>query len=84
MPHISVKHFPRSFTEAQQAELVAALTDTVARIFATDAGNVSLAVEPVDPGSWTAEVHGPEIEAKAHLLWKRPNYPKPLPTEGTR
>ncbi|MFE9597290.1 tautomerase family protein [Streptomyces hokutonensis] len=84
MPHISIKHFPRTFTEAEKADLVAALTETVTRVFGTDAGAVSLAVEPVEPVVWMERVHRPEIEAKPHLLWKQPNYSQPLPTEGTR
>ncbi|SEE16442.1 4-oxalocrotonate tautomerase [Streptomyces sp. 3213] len=83
MPHISIKHFPRTFTEAEKADLVAALTETVTRVFGTDAGAVSLAVEPVEPVVWMERVHGPEIEAKPQLLWKQPNYSQPLPTETT-
>ncbi|MET7379252.1 tautomerase family protein [Streptomyces sp. NPDC005526] len=84
MPHVSIKHFSRTFTEAERADLVAALTRTITRIFGTDPGAVSIAVEPVEPSAWAATVHAPEIEAKAHLLWKQPNYSQPIPTRGTR
>jgi 4-oxalocrotonate tautomerase len=37
----------------------------------------------VEPSRWLDLVHTPELEDRAHLLWKQPNYAKPLPTEGT-
>ncbi|MBV2357338.1 tautomerase family protein [Streptomyces sp. J2-1] len=84
MPHVSIKHFSRTFTEAEKADLVTSLTDIVTRVFGTGPGVVSVAVEPVEPSVWTDTVYQPEIEAKAHLLWKQPNYSEPTPTEGTR
>ncbi|MFF8974894.1 tautomerase family protein [Streptomyces sp. NPDC014995] len=84
MPHISIKHFPRTFTEAEKADLVASLTETVTRVFGTEPGAVSLAVEPVEPSLWVERVHVPEIDDKSHLLWKQPNYSKPIPVEGNR
>ncbi|MBL3670125.1 tautomerase family protein [Streptomyces sp. M2CJ-2] len=84
MPHVSIKHFSRTFTDSEKADLVTALTRTVTRVFGVEPGAVSIAVEPVAPSDWTADVHTPEIEAKAHLLWKQPHYSQPVPTEGTR
>lgn len=84
MPHISISHFPRTFTEAERAELVTALTDTVTRVFGVEESAVSITVEPVEPSRWIERVHTPEIDAKAHLLWKQPNYSQPIPAEGTR
>ncbi|MEU7304932.1 tautomerase family protein [Streptomyces sp. NPDC007189] len=84
MPHVSIKHFSRTFTEDNKADLVTAVTQTITRVFGVDADSVSIAAEPVEPAAWTAEVHTPEIEAKAHLLWKHPHYSRPIPTEGTR
>ncbi|MFF8995940.1 tautomerase family protein [Streptomyces sp. NPDC014983] len=84
MPHVSIKHFPRTFTEAERAGLVADLTETISRVFGVEPGAVSLVVEPVEPVVWMTDVHAPEIEAKAHLLWKQPHYSQPIPTEGTR
>ncbi|MEU6171058.1 tautomerase family protein [Streptantibioticus parmotrematis] len=90
MPHISIKHFPRPFTETEKADLVASLTETVTRIFDVDPGAVSIAVEPVEPSLWTRQVHIPDIDEKARLLWKQPDYSHPLPAtppapaEGTR
>ncbi|MEV7342674.1 hypothetical protein [Streptomyces sp. NPDC093544] len=83
MPHVSIKHWPRTFTSAERSDLVASLTETVTRVFACEPGSVSIAVEPVEPSRWLDLVHTPELEDRAHLLWKQPNYSKPLPTEGT-
>jgi 4-oxalocrotonate tautomerase len=84
VPHISIKHFPRTFTEAEKTDLVAALTETVVRVFGCEPGAVSIAVEPVERPDWRERVHTPEIEEKSRLLWKQPNYSQPIPTEGTR
>ncbi len=74
MPHVVVTHFSRTFTDAEKADLVASSTHVVTRVFGTDAGAVSIAVEPVEPSAWMDTVYQPEIEAKTHLLWKQPNY----------
>ncbi|MCP9956849.1 MULTISPECIES: tautomerase family protein [Streptomyces] len=88
MPHVSVKHWPRTFTDAEKARLVTELTETITGVFGCDPGSLSIAVEAVEPSRWTDEVHVPEIEGRTHLLWKRPNYTQPIPTdptpEGTR
>ncbi|MER8028152.1 hypothetical protein ABTZ78_04135 [Streptomyces bauhiniae] len=83
MPHLSIKHFPRAFTEAERSDAVAELTSTIVRVFGVEHGAVSITVEPVEPSRWTEEVHAPEIEAKPHLLWKHPAYSQPIPNEGT-
>ncbi|KAF0649551.1 MULTISPECIES: tautomerase family protein [Streptomyces] len=83
MPHLSVKHWPRTFTDAEKADLVASLTVAVTRVFGCDEGSVSIAVESVDQEQWTERVHRPEIEERADLLWKKPNYPQPAPSGGT-
>ncbi|WP_328561759.1 tautomerase family protein [Streptomyces coelicoflavus] len=83
MPHIAVKHWPRAFTDAEKADLVDALTRTVTTTFGCPAGSVSIAVESVEQRHWTERVHVPELEERAHLLWKRPQYTQPVPTEGT-
>lgn len=84
MPHVSIKHWPRAFGDAEKADLVASLTEAVTRVFAVEPGSVSIAVEAVEPGDWTDRVDVPEIRERAHLLWKQPNYSQPIPTEGTR
>ncbi|MEU2923509.1 tautomerase family protein [Streptomyces sp. NPDC007251] len=57
MPHVSIKHFSRTFTEDNKADLVTAVTQTITRVFGVDADSVSIAAEPVEPAAWTAEVH---------------------------
>ncbi|WP_236243089.1 hypothetical protein [Streptomyces sp. CC228A] len=87
MPHVSIKHWPRTFTDAEKQDLVASLTTTVTRVFACEPGAVSIAVEPVEPSLWLDRVHGPEIQARGHLLWKEPHYSQPIPNDppgGTR
>ncbi|MCF3961016.1 tautomerase family protein [Streptomyces fuscigenes] len=82
MPHVSIKHWPATVTDAQRAELVEEMTRTVTRVFGVPEGSVSIAVEAVEPSRWTQEVHTPEIAGRAHLLWKKPNYAAPIPTEA--
>ncbi|MEV7879374.1 tautomerase family protein [Streptomyces microflavus] len=84
MPHVHIQHFTRTFTEAEKADLVEALTEAVTRVFGTGPDAVSIAVEPVDPSEWTEEVYRPQIEARPHLLWKRPGYTPSTTTEGDR
>jgi 4-oxalocrotonate tautomerase len=84
VPHVNIKHWPRTFTDAEKANLVASLTETITRAFGCEPGSVSIAVEPVEPSRWMDRVHTPELEERSHLLWKQPNYSKPIPTEGTR
>ncbi|XMN08778.1 tautomerase family protein [Streptomyces griseobrunneus] len=84
MPHVHIQHFTRTFTEAEKADLVDALTEAVTRVFGTGPDAVSIAVEPVEPSEWTERVYRPQIEAHSHLLWKRPGYDQPATTEGSR
>ncbi|WP_329455150.1 tautomerase family protein [Streptomyces sp. NBC_01497] len=84
MPHISIRHWPRTFTDAEREDLVTELTRTVTRAFGVDEGSVSIAVESVEPSRWTDEVHTPEIAGRAHLLWKEPHYSAPIPAEDPR
>ncbi|KOG43110.1 tautomerase family protein [Streptomyces resistomycificus] len=84
MPHVSIRHWPRTFTDAEKSDLVAELTETITRGFGCEPGAVSIAVEAVEPSRWTDRVQVPELEERAHLLWKQPNYSQPIPSEGTR
>lgn len=83
MPHVLIKHFPRTFTEVEKADLVASLTETILKAFPTTPGAVSIAVEPVEKARWAAEVTVPELTERAHLLWKQAEYVKPAPTDPT-
>jgi len=46
VPHINIKHFPVAISEAQQAELVATITQAVNTAFKCDEGVISIALEP--------------------------------------
>lgn len=74
MPHVTIKHFPQDFTEQQQRQLAAAITEVITHHFGVIEGAVSVAVEPVEPADWNDAVYGPEIAARQHLLIKRPDY----------
>lgn len=84
MPHISIKHWPRDFTPQEKTDLVDSLTALITRVFRVEEGSVSIAVEPVPVGRWREWVHVPELEERSHLLWKQPNYSKPIPSEGSK
>lgn len=74
MPHLTIKHFPRDFTDAQREQLAAALTRVVLDHFDTYDGAVSIALEPVAKPDWGERVVAPEITERAHLLIKAPQY----------
>ncbi|MEE1931498.1 tautomerase family protein [Streptomyces sp. TRM 70351] len=75
MPHLSIKHYPRDFTDEQKARLAEALTAVVTRHFAAPEGAVSIALEPVAERDWPQAVDAPEIKGRPHLLIKTPDYP---------
>ncbi|MEW2166597.1 hypothetical protein AB0912_26900 [Streptomyces sp. NPDC007084] len=83
VPHLSVRHWPREFTAEARNELVAELTSVITRVFEVEEGSVSISVEPVAIDRWHDDVHVPELVERAHLLWKRPHYSRPLPNEGS-
>ena len=74
MPHVNIKHFPVSMTEAEEAELVATLTAAVGTAFRVDESVISIALEPVEADVWNDQVYAPEIVGRRDLLRKQPNY----------
>jgi phenylpyruvate tautomerase PptA (4-oxalocrotonate tautomerase family) len=74
MPHVNIKHFPAQLTDAQQAELVAAVTGAVKSTFGCHEDVVSIAFEPIEKEVWNDVVYTPEIVNRKHLLRKFPNY----------
>lgn len=74
MPHVTIRHFPVALDEEARRRLAAALTETVVKEFGTYAGAVSIALEPVDPGDWTATVYEPLIAGRPETLIKAPEY----------
>jgi 4-oxalocrotonate tautomerase len=74
MPHLTLKHFPKNFTRAQERELADALTTLIAERFGTSPGAVSISLEAVDPKEWQTSVYAPEIEGRSATLLKYPDY----------
>lgn len=74
VPHISIKHFPVTLSEAQEEELLAALTSAVRNAFGCKEDVVSIAIEPVEQEAWHEQVYEPEIVRRQELLRKTPNY----------
>ncbi|MEH0579745.1 amino acid adenylation domain-containing protein [Streptomyces sp. B21-108] len=74
VPHINIKHFPVPITEAQELELVAAVTAAVQNAFGCKEDVVSIAIEPVEQEAWNERVYVPEIIRRQDLLRKTPNY----------
>lgn len=80
MPHLIVK-IAEGRTSAIKQALANRLTETVMDVLALDAGSVSVAVEEVAPDEWMRKIYGPDIEAAADRLLKRPGY-GPLATSA--
>ena len=74
MPHVNIKHFPAELGIEARAKLIAVLTDAIAGAFKCPPGVVSIALEPVAPEAWRDRVYAPEIQERAALLCKRPEY----------
>ncbi|MFD3516402.1 tautomerase family protein [Streptomyces sp. NPDC058657] len=74
MPHLTIKHFPKTFTQDQERELADALTTLIAARFGTSPGAVSIALEAVDPKDWQTSVYAPEIDGRSSTLLKYPDY----------
>ncbi|MBB6439507.1 tautomerase family protein [Streptomyces candidus] len=74
MPHLTIKHFPKNFTPAQERELAHALTTLIAEHFGTPPGAVSISTEAVDPKEWRTSVYAPEIQGRRATLLKYPDY----------
>ncbi|HEX6472292.1 MAG TPA: tautomerase family protein [Streptosporangiaceae bacterium] len=74
MPHVAIKHFPASLSDAGRRALVDAVTSAVTSAFGCDEGVVSIALEPVDPEDWNERVYVPEILGRQSLLCKAPDY----------
>ena len=73
MPHINVKLFPGR-TDEQKHELTERFADAMKELLGTSDAGISMAFEEVPQGDWEARVYKPEIEAKEHLLYKKPGY----------
>lgn len=77
MPHVIVKLWPGK-SEASKQALSRAIVEAVAKCLDYSEDSVSLAMEEVAPGDWTAQVYDPDILGKWDLLTKQPGY-GPMP-----
>ncbi|MEZ7003334.1 tautomerase family protein [Streptomyces sp. AD55] len=74
MPHVTVKHFPAPLDDERRARLAARITEALREAFGVDDGTVSIALLPVAPDRWDAEVYRPEIADRRDHLLKAPTY----------
>ncbi|WP_030857860.1 tautomerase family protein [Streptomyces sp. NRRL S-37] len=74
MPHVTIRHFPKSLTDEQRSRLVELVTTAVREAFEVEEEVISLALVPVAPEDWDVEVHRPEIVAHPERLVKAPGH----------
>jgi 4-oxalocrotonate tautomerase len=74
VPHVTIKHFPVNLADEQKEHIAEAITTVVTQHFGVPDGAVSIALEPVEVSDWQADVYGPDITGRRHLLIKEPNY----------
>ncbi|MEU0004565.1 tautomerase family protein [Streptomyces sp. NPDC006314] len=74
MPHVTIRHFPKSLTDAQLARLVEQVTAAVHEAFGVEERVISIALAPVAPEDWDSQVYQPEIAAGREKLAKAPGY----------
>lgn len=79
MPHVVVKLWPGR-SEAQKQALSNAIVHEVTRILGYGEDTVSVDFQEVDPGDWSAQVYGPDIQDRWDSLTKTPGYGPGQPT----
>ncbi len=73
MPHVIVKLFPGR-SEAQKAEIAAAVTQAVIASAGCAERAVSVSIEDVEPAAWLETVYKPDIAAQWDKVYKKPGY----------
>lgn len=73
MPHLIVK-LAKGRSDTVKQELAGRLTATMMDVLGHGADAVSVAMEEVPMEDWMEQVYGPDIEAAASRLLKRPGY----------
>jgi len=73
MPHIVVKMISGR-SDLLKRELAARLTQTAVDVLGVGEASISVAIEDVAQGDWTAQVYVPDIQEKAAQIYKRPGY----------
>ncbi|MER7488858.1 tautomerase family protein [Streptomyces sp. NPDC126497] len=74
MPHVTIRHFPKSLTAERRSHLVELVTAAVREAFEVEEEVISIALVPVAPEDWDTEVHQPEIVAHRERLVKAPGH----------
>jgi 4-oxalocrotonate tautomerase len=73
MPHVIVKAWPGK-TDEQKRRLADAITRDVMDILGYGEESVSVGFEEIPSDRWKEEVYRPDIEARSHMLYKKPGY----------
>jgi len=73
MPHLMVK-LAKGRSDTVKRELAGRLTATMMDVLGHGADAISVAMEEVPMEEWMEQVYGPDIEAEAGRLLKRPGY----------
>lgn len=73
MPHVIVKLWPGK-SERQKQALADDVTAAVMKNLGYGADAVSVSLEEVEPGAWTAKVVEPDIRNGPGKLYKKPGY----------
>ena len=73
MPHVIVKLWPGK-AEVQKHDLSDAIVRDVTRILHYGEDSVSVSFQEVGPHEWSAQVYGPDIQARWDTLTKPPGY----------
>lgn len=74
MPHVIIKFFDTTLTDANKVALARSLTQTLTATLGCTAGAVSIALRPVQPADWNEEVFVPDISRRGTELIKMPDY----------
>lgn len=84
MPHLVLKMAPGR-SDAMKERLADRLTAAITDVLGLQDSSVSILFEEVGRDDWMAQVYGPEIEALADRLIRKPGYgPLAGAPEGTR
>lgn len=74
MPHVIIKHFPAELSETKQAKLRDAVLEAIQTAFSCNLASISIALRPIEPDRWNAEVYVPDVQVTSDNLIKVPDY----------
>lgn len=73
MPHIDLK-ISSDISEDVKQKLAKRFEQDLVEIAGKDPGQISIAIEGVDPKDWENQVYDPVIKPKLDQLYKKPKY----------